>query len=518
MLKGLPAVEPTRSRAAARSSTRRPAPCTWRHSSGRGSRPRPSPGAAEDVHRHPRLRHLDAGETSYVASGRVPGYLLNQFAMSEYRGVLRGEHRDTQPGGAATRATRGKAPSGPRSSAPARRRAARAGVRSRQGRAHLCRALHRRQRLRGHVPSGRSPLHHRPRRSPRPEGMGEAQDPRGYSAYLHPLRNNRILGIGQDASEEGRLASVPALAVRHLRPASAQAAPPKDLGLGTSSEAEYQHHAFLYWRPTSAVLQFQGQSFTGAVGVHVSSADGLNEVGRACTRLLRGLRRADTARARRGGQALHALGRGPRAKLPAKPGRGSLSTTAATPLTRSAGLGGRVDSELFKQITIPVFTGVIGYVTNWSGVWMLFHPIRFRGFRCPAWRARRSSCRASSSRSRGSCTAASAGRGSSPRARRRWARSRSTRGSRSSARRATSTSSSTPSRSPSTSSRRRAGDIRDVVERIMEREHPQLWHDLPPRVREAVHARVQRAAAGDRRRRRHRRDRRQHRPAARRRS
>jgi uncharacterized membrane protein YheB (UPF0754 family) len=35
------------------------------------------------------------------------------------------------------------------------------------------------------------------------------------------------------------------------------------------------------------------------------------------------------------------------------------------------------------------------------------------------------------------------------------------------------------------------GDIRDVVERIMQREHPRLWRDLPPRVREAVHARVQ---------------------------
>ena len=35
------------------------------------------------------------------------------------------------------------------------------------------------------------------------------------------------------------------------------------------------------------------------------------------------------------------------------------------------------------------------------------------------------------------------------------------------------------------------GDIREVVERIMEREHPRLWHDLPPRVRAAVHARVQ---------------------------
>jgi uncharacterized membrane protein YheB (UPF0754 family) len=33
-------------------------------------------------------------------------------------------------------------------------------------------------------------------------------------------------------------------------------------------------------------------------------------------------------------------------------------------------------------------------------------------------------------------------------------------------------------------------DIRDVVERIMRREHPGLWSDLPPRVREAVHDRV----------------------------
>ena len=34
------------------------------------------------------------------------------------------------------------------------------------------------------------------------------------------------------------------------------------------------------------------------------------------------------------------------------------------------------------------------------------------------------------------------------------------------------------------------GEIHDVVERIMERQRPQLWHDLPPRVRAAVHARV----------------------------
>jgi uncharacterized membrane protein YheB (UPF0754 family) len=34
-------------------------------------------------------------------------------------------------------------------------------------------------------------------------------------------------------------------------------------------------------------------------------------------------------------------------------------------------------------------------------------------------------------------------------------------------------------------------DVHEVVERIMEREHPQLWHDLPPRLRDAVHARVE---------------------------
>src|SRR3989442_13735146 len=34
-------------------------------------------------------------------------------------------------------------------------------------------------------------------------------------------------------------------------------------------------------------------------------------------------------------------------------------------------------------LTIPLFSAAIGYVTNWSGVWMLFEPLRFRGFRLP---------------------------------------------------------------------------------------------------------------------------------------
>jgi hypothetical protein len=42
-----------------------------------------------------------------------------------------------------------------------------------------------------------------------------------------------------------------------------------------------------------------------------------------------------------------------------------------------------MDGELLKELTIPLFTGAIGYLTNWTGVWMLFWPIRFAGIRVP---------------------------------------------------------------------------------------------------------------------------------------
>ena len=37
-------------------------------------------------------------------------------------------------------------------------------------------------------------------------------------------------------------------------------------------------------------------------------------------------------------------------------------------------------------LTIPVFTGVIGWLINWSGLWMLFSPVQFRGVRIPGMR------------------------------------------------------------------------------------------------------------------------------------
>ncbi|TIC83569.1 hypothetical protein E8D34_15710 [Nocardioides sp. GY 10113] len=37
-------------------------------------------------------------------------------------------------------------------------------------------------------------------------------------------------------------------------------------------------------------------------------------------------------------------------------------------------------------VSIPIFTGAIGWLINWSGLWMLFNPLRFRGIRVPGLR------------------------------------------------------------------------------------------------------------------------------------
>lgn len=41
------------------------------------------------------------------------------------------------------------------------------------------------------------------------------------------------------------------------------------------------------------------------------------------------------------------------------------------------------EMHTLKLLSIPLFAGAIGYLTNWSGVWMLFYPLRFRGIRVP---------------------------------------------------------------------------------------------------------------------------------------
>lgn len=43
-------------------------------------------------------------------------------------------------------------------------------------------------------------------------------------------------------------------------------------------------------------------------------------------------------------------------------------------------------SDWWHLATIPVFTGVVGWLINWTGLWMLFSPVRFHGFTLPGMR------------------------------------------------------------------------------------------------------------------------------------
>jgi uncharacterized membrane protein YheB (UPF0754 family) len=148
-------------------------------------------------------------------------------------------------------------------------------------------------------------------------------------------------------------------------------------------------------------------------------------------------------------------------------------------------------SDTLKAITIPLFTGVIGYIINWTGVWMLFHPIRFVGFEVPGLAPLARLLPRKLQDIPGIMHGGIGWQGIIPS---RAAKMGSIAADKGLAKLGT------PSEfyeelEPdkiaehilATSQR----DIRDVVDRIMLRENAQLWNDLPPRVREAVHARVQ---------------------------
>jgi hypothetical protein len=115
----------------------------------------------------------------------------------------------------------------------------------------------------------------------RPRVLGELKL-LGYSAYLHPVGDDLLLGIGRDISEDGRVLGMQ-LSLFDVsdirRPVRIQAQ-----ALGSSwSEAESDHHAFLWWGSTRlAVLPVQAYAdkpFAGAIGFRVGRS-GIDEVGR----------------------------------------------------------------------------------------------------------------------------------------------------------------------------------------------------------------------------------------------
>jgi len=150
-----------------------------------------------------------------------------------------------------------------------------------------------------------------------------------------------------------------------------------------------------------------------------------------------------------------------------------------------------MDNETLSLLTVPLFTGAIGYVTNWTGVWMLFYPVRFAGFKLPGLAALVHLFPRRIQQIPGVGQGGIGWQGIVPS---RAAKMGSIAvdkgiaklgGPRDFYRQLD------PEAITEQILSTARGDVHDVVERIMERESPQLWHDLPPRVRAAVHSRVQ---------------------------
>ncbi len=213
--------------------------------------------------------------TVYRASGQVPGDLLNQFSLSEYKGVLRAA--TTEDGGGETQShvtvleTQGAA-------------LQRIGQVSGLGRTERIYAV-RFIGDRGYVVTFRQvdPLYTLDLADPRaPKVTGELKI-LGYSAYLHPVGEHELLGIGQDATEEGRRQGAQLSLFDVADPAAPKLLHKRALGEFTSSEAEYDHRAFLWWAPSRlAVFPVSGAGpGTQAIGLRVDRMAGISEVGRS---------------------------------------------------------------------------------------------------------------------------------------------------------------------------------------------------------------------------------------------
>ena len=239
---------------------------------------------------------VDAQQARYVASGEVPGYLLGQFAMDEHEGHLRvaATSDRTQdmvlpPDPQGT--TRAPEPLQTESAVHVLAEQGRDLVEV--GRVGGLGAGERIFAVRflgdlGTVVTFRQtdPLYTLDLADPTaPRLLGELKIP-GYSAYLHPLGDDRLLGIGQDATPEGQTTGLQ-LSLFDLTDLSS---PQRVATAGISdagSEVEMDHRALLWWEPTRTVVlpvqawgdQDGGPVFTGLVAWRVD-ADGITEVGR----------------------------------------------------------------------------------------------------------------------------------------------------------------------------------------------------------------------------------------------
>ncbi len=181
------------------------------------------------------------GRPRYVAAGSVPGYAINQYALSDFAGNLR--VATTNGDASAVYVLRRNGSS-----------LKQVGEVDGLGQGQRIYSV-RFDGTVGYVVTFRQtdPLYVLDLRDPaRPTVTGELEI-NGYSAYLHPIGNGRLLGLGQEADANGRVQGTQVSLFDVSNPAAPKRLAQYHVQYG-HSVAEFDPHAFLYWPATGLLV------------------------------------------------------------------------------------------------------------------------------------------------------------------------------------------------------------------------------------------------------------------------
>jgi uncharacterized secreted protein with C-terminal beta-propeller domain len=225
--------------------------------------------------------------TSYRSSGRVRGFLLNQFSLSAHDGRLR-VASTTEPVSSEGGRDR-RSQSFVTVLAEEGRRLVRVGRVGGLGRGERIYSV-RFMGDTGYVVTFREvdPLYTLDLSRPRSPRVLGALKIRGYSAYLHPAGDDLLIGVGQDATRSGRTLGTQ-LSLFDVSDLSRPRRLHRRTIAEATSEVEFDHHAFLWWRPARLAVvpvdpgfdeAIGAGAFTGAVAFRFGRGTGVWEAGR----------------------------------------------------------------------------------------------------------------------------------------------------------------------------------------------------------------------------------------------
>jgi uncharacterized secreted protein with C-terminal beta-propeller domain len=220
----------------------------------------------------------DPTQARYLVSGRVPGSVLNQFAMSEDNGFLRVATTATDPNNNQSYVTV------LRDNGQLLNQVGQVGGLGKDQRIYSVRFIG----TKGYVVTFRQtdPLYVVDLSAPTKPRVAGALELLGFSAYLHPISDGLLLGVGQDATAEGMRTGAQVSLFDVSDPADPKVLQHQSLGERGSSAGDspfaFDHHAFLYWAPSQLAVLPLAQTeapYYVATGIKVARTS-LSEVGR----------------------------------------------------------------------------------------------------------------------------------------------------------------------------------------------------------------------------------------------